>query len=165
MRTPFTALLITTLLVSACGDSRLNPLNWFGRGRSEPVATGNTNPLIPQERNGLLRRTEAPYAGQLISKVTELKIERVPGGGIVRATGVGHYQGSYEVKLIELPRANAQDRTQSYEFRAVLPAGQAIKGTEWSRTITAAVFLTDNQLADLRTIRVVAAENAMSSRR
>lgn len=167
MRIPLTALLISTLIVAGCGNSRLNPFNWFGRGQSEPVATAeNANPLIPKRSNGLLYRPKAPYPGVLIAKVTDLKIERIPGGAIVRATGIGHFQGSYEVRLVPADQNQATDKTLTYEFRANLPPSRGrVQGSEWSRTITAAANLTDNQLAEIRTIRVVAAENAMSSRR
>lgn len=167
MRIPLSALLISTLLLAGCGNSRLNPMNWFGRAQSQPVATENANPLIPATRRGLLaRKKAAPYAGTLIHEVTTLKVERVPGGAIVRASGVGLYQGQYDVKLISPTKKQAEKGVLTFEFRAILPEARTrVQGSEWSRTLTVATFLTENELAGVRSIRVQGANNVMTTRR
>ncbi|THD73501.1 hypothetical protein E7681_12485 [Thalassobius vesicularis] len=165
MRIPLSALLISTLVLAGCGSSRWNPVNWFGGGRSEPVAVEGTNPLIPRKSGSIFRRGETPYTGQLVDKVTGLKVERVPGGAVVRVTGVARLQGQYDVKLISPTKKKPEKGVLTFELRAELPAGRQAQGTEWTRTLTVATFLTDNELFGVGTIRVVGATNAMTSRR
>lgn len=109
MRLTLSALLISSMALGGCAavrDSRVNPFNWFGGSRSEAVATApteaSTNPLIPAQRAGLFARKRAEreiYLGTPIDTVSDLVIERVPGGAIIRATGVSQSQGLYEVRL------------------------------------------------------------------
>jgi len=165
MRKSLSALLISTLLVSGCGASKLNPLNWFGRGQSQPVVADSANPLIPAKRGTVFRRGDKPYTGILMPQVKQLKIERVPGGAIVRATGVAQFQQPYDVKLISTSGNQPVDRTLTFELRAEVPGKNLRQGSEWTRTVTVATFLTDNELEGVRTIRVVGSQNTMSARR
>ncbi|WP_420567789.1 hypothetical protein [Thalassovita sp.] len=168
MRKSLLTLTVAALVLSGCGNSRLNPFNWFGRGQpAAPVAvSGETNPLIPLGRNGRPLTKEAPYLGAPIAQVTEVRVERVPGGAIVRATGIGHYQQSFDVQLTPLNDGQAVNGTISYRFDAyVPPAGNRVVGAPSSRQLTAAAFLTDNELAGVRKIRVESKGNALESRR
>lgn len=166
MRKPFTALLISSLLLAGCGGSSLNPLNWFGRGQPAPVAAEGANPLIPaKSRNSFFRRGEKVYTGVPIHRVTTLKIERVPGGALVRATGVAQVQGQYDVALVSTNDDQPVNGVLTYEFRAEMPKRRLVQGSEWSRTVTVATFLTENELAGVRSINVVGAQNALSARR
>lgn len=160
-------LLLSALVVTSCGtvrDSRLNPLNWFGRSTSEPVAADATvNPLIPKRRASIFRQEQdTSYRGWNVGEVTELLIERRPGGAIIRATGVTDYQGPFELKLIKLDEESDAD-TLSYALRAYQPRG-AVGGVQ-SRKVTAALWLTDNDLAGIREVRVVGDRNARVVRR
>lgn len=166
MRKPFTALLISSLLLTGCGGSSLNPLNWFGRGQPVPVVAEGANPLIPAKRSGsFFRRGEKVYTGVPIHRVTTLKIERVPGGALVRATGVAQVQGQYDVALVSTNNDQPVNGVLTYEFRAEMPKRRLVQGSEWSRTVTIATFLTDNELDGVRSINVVGAQNALSARR
>ncbi|MEZ5676235.1 hypothetical protein SAMN06265173_1087 [Thalassovita litoralis] len=166
MRIPLSALLISTLVLTGCGNSRLNPMNWFGRAKSTPVATAeNTNPLIPQRRGSILRREQLPYAGQLMSQVKTLHIERTPGGALVRVSGIAQFQRPYEVRLIPTNNKQPVNGVLTFDLKAVQPGKKLAQGSEWTRTVTAATFLTDNELDGVRTIQVQAAQNTMSSRR
>ncbi|MGH1355396.1 MAG: hypothetical protein ACRBBS_09995 [Thalassovita sp.] len=167
MRKSLLTLTVAALVLSGCGNSRLNPFNWFGRGQPVPVATGaQTNPLIPLGRNGRPVKEEAPYLGSLIAQVTEVRVERVPGGAVVRATGIGHFQQSFDVQLTSPTDGQAVNGTLTYQFRAyVPPAGDRVAGPASSRQITAAAYLTENELAGVRKIRIEAAGNALESRR
>jgi hypothetical protein len=167
MRKSLLTLTVAALVLTGCGNSRLNPMNWFGRGQPAPVVTtGDVNPLIPVGRDGRPLKEEAPYLGALISQVTEVRVERVPGGAIVRASGVGHFQQSFDVQLTSPSDKQAVNGVQTFQFRAyVPPAGNRVVGPASSRTITAAAYLTDNELAGVRKIRVEAASNALESRR
>ncbi|WP_323782919.1 hypothetical protein [Thalassovita sp.] len=164
MQKSLSVLLISAVILTGCGDSRLNPKNWFGRGRSVPVAesSADVNPLIPSKSR--LRRRDPGYQGQLVGVIKSLAIEQVPGGAIARVTGVSDVQGPYEVKLLPLNDGKPVKGVLSYELRA-LSASRITGGTERSRSLTAAVYLTDQQLGGVREIRIQGARNAQSSRR
>jgi hypothetical protein len=168
MRIPLSALLISTLLLSACGgfrDSRVNPMNWFGNSRSEPVNNGTVNALIPQRRGGMLRREALPYQGTAVDTITELQVERAAGGAIVRVTGVARTLGSYEVFLTSDTENKPVDGVLTFTLKALVPKGAPAQGSAIAREISAAKFVTDRQLDGVRTIRVLAASNARSVRR
>ncbi len=161
MRTPLAALLIATLILPGCG-SRLNPFNWFGRGQVEAVQTGTENPLIPQKSR--LKPKDIPYQGTLVDQITDLKVERSPGGAVVRVTAVAARQGAYEVRLAPAFQQDAKG-VFKLELLALQPARRTAQGTAASRTVTAAIDLTDQDLFGIRTIRVQGARNAATSRR
>ncbi|MYM53773.1 hypothetical protein [Thalassovita mangrovi] len=163
MQKSLSVLLISAVVLSGCGTSRLNPKNWFGRSQAVPVASAtDANPLIPR-KNRLLKR-DTSYQGTLVGEIRDLTIERVPGGAIARVTGLADQQGPYEVRLMPLNDGAPVGGVLSYELRALSVPYNAV-GTERSRTLTAAVFVTDQDLAGVREIRVLGARNARSSRR
>lgn len=163
MQKSLSVLLISAVVLSGCGNSRLNPKNWFGRSQAVPVASAtDVNPLIPRKKRLLKRDTS--YQGTLVGEIRDLTIERVPGGAIARVTGVADLQGPYEVRLMPLNDGAPVGGVLSYELRA-LSVPYSPVGTERSRTLTAAVFVTDQDLAGVREIRVLGARNARSSRR
>lgn len=173
MRKTLSILLISTLTLTACGavrESRVNPFNWFGQARSVPTQKENTNPLIPEKQGiGLfagLREQDAIYAGRPFEQVTDLTIERVPGGAIIRATGLAARQGYYAVQLTpenedELP----VDGVLTYRLEGVRPNTNTNVGTEPTREVIAARRLTDQEMAGVRSIRVEGQLNALVSRR
>lgn len=170
MRTTVSVLLVSTLVLSACGglrDSRVNPFNWFGGSEPAPIATAaNTNPLIPT-RSGLFnsRDRETVYPGQPIDTVSDLVIERVPGGAIIRATGLAAVQGVHDVQLTPAVEEEAAvDGVLTYRLEGVRPAN-AVQGAPATREVVVARKVTDQTLAGARTIRVEAARNALQSRR
>lgn len=178
MRILTASLLVATLTLSACGtarDSRLNPFNWFGRAQSEPIAERQPqeeiNPLIPQneERGGLLqlfRQQDSDYPGAPIDQVSALVIERVPGGAIVRASGVSSYLGAYDVRLVPVNEEDeAEDGVLAYRLEAVRPINAPQAGSDRLRTVTVARRVTDSQLAEARIIRVEGRTNAQTSTR
>ena len=173
MRKTFSALLVSTLVLTGCAtvrDSRVNPFNWFGNARSEPLtqAEVNTNPLIPT-RSGLFasaRAKEAVYTGRPFDQVTDLTIERVPGGALIRVTGLAARQGIYDVQLTpanedELP----VDGVLTYRLEGVEPARNTPVGAQPTREVVAARKITDQTLAGVQTIRVEGQRNALTSRR
>ena len=176
MRLLTTTLLVATLTVTACGtirDSRINPFNWFGRSQSEPIqrdTRAETNPLIPvNERGGLFRSVRDQvnlYNGSPVDQVSGLVIERVPGGALVRATGVASYDGPFNVQLTPATEdAVPVDGVLTYRLEAERPrdAGRATSTTV--RTVTAAVRLTDKELSEVRVIRVEGVRNAQTTSR
>ena len=159
-------LLISSVLLAGCGQSRLNPLNWFGRSQEvvgDTQARDNSpkNPLIPKK--SALARKDPIYRGQLVAVIRQIKIEPVPGGAILRATGLADRQGQWDVKLQPLNDGVAEAGKLSFDMLAV-PSSDTV-GTERSRLLTVATYLTDQDLAGVRQIEVLGAQNAHVSRR
>lgn len=176
MRLFTTSVLVSALALSACGtirDSAVNPANWFGNGRgtSAPVKqVANTNPLLPSDQStGLFakkRARDAIYQGQPIDQITSLVIERVPGGAVIRATGLAAVQGVYSVQLTPANEDEVPvDGVLSYRLEGIRPAQSQGIGSPHTRTLVAAHAVTDQQLKGVRTIRVAAARNVQTSRR
>lgn len=169
MRKTVSALLISTLALAACGSS-LNPVNWFGNSRSVPAAstTPNTNPLLPDDDGIFSNRRNAPviYPGSPIESVSTLTIDRVPGGAIIRATGIAAVQGVYDAQLTP---ANAEERAENgvltYRLEGVRPANPTAVGSPATRQITVARHVNDSLLAGVGTIRVEGVQNARETRR
>ncbi len=149
----FGAMVMALGLLSGCAtvsESRLNPFNWFGSDDEEtldPIAVEN-------ERR------------PLVSEITNLVIERTPGGAIVRVTGLTPTQGWFAPALVNLdPFGNAVNGVMSYSFRAVPPEQTTRVSTVQSRELSAAVFISNAALRDVRVIQVTGARNSRAARR
>ena len=172
MRKTLTVLLVSSLFVTACGirDSRINPLNWFGRAQSEPIAkeTKPVNPLIPRT-NGLFSRSrdeKEAFAGRPFEQVIDLTVERIPGGAIIRATGLAARQGIYEVQLTPANEDETPvDGVLTYRIEGLRPSRRTRVGTQPTREVTAGRQLTDRELRGVTEIRVEALTNALVARR
>lgn len=171
MRKTLALFLAGTLILAGCGgwrDSRVNPGNWFGKSNSVAVATDSdatdVNPLLP-ERQGksILAREEPEDLSVLVAEISALKVEPTPTGAIIYATGVAERQGAHEVQL--RPALDSPAGTLEFTFNVVYPEGATAKGSVHSRSVHAAVTLSDQDLAGIRTIRVNGANNARDSRR
>ena len=157
-------LLLSMLVLSACG-SRLNPINWFGSSEEVSVSEEEVNPLIPRERDSFFRQPDVGYQGTIVADLSTLKIERVAGGAIIRVTGVAANQGAFDVRLEPENEEHAPVKgILTYRLLALQPVGHR-QGNTRSRELTAAVFRTDQELAGVRTIRVVGANKSLQSRR
>lgn len=132
------------LMLSAC-ESRLNPVNWFGSAREETVE--------------VVERAEVADPRPLVGEVTELLVERMPGGAIIRARGLPPTQGYWEAELVEVGRADGALR---YEFRAYRPPQAARQGPPRSRELIVATYLGDAALRGVRRIVVVGQANRRS---
>lgn len=152
MTRPLSAVLALTLMLAGCAavrESRLNPLNWFGR--SQPVAVVAATPgQVADPR---------PLAAQ----ITDVTVEPSIGGAILRATGLPPTQGFWEGELVARPLD--ENGVQVYDFRLAPPPGPARVSTPQSRQVVVATFLTDATLAAISGITVQGAANALSSRR
>ena len=165
-------LLAATLSLSACGairDSRVNPFNWFGQSQPASVAPKEqTNPLIPTRAGlfGNARAEEQIYSGTPFDQVSNLTVERIPGGAIIRATGLAARQGSYDVRLTPVNEdEEAVEGVLAYRLERILPDRRTNVGTQPTREVVAARRVTDQTLRGVRVIRVEAARNAVESRR
>ena len=168
MRISVTAYLIAALFLSGCGTNA-NPMNWFGRDGPdermlEPIEADN--PLIP-ETTGVFRsdpRERVQYAGSTIDAISDLTVERVPGGIMIRATGRSATQGAFNARLTpqnedELP----VDGVLTYQLQAQYK--QNIGGAPETREVIVARTLTDQEAGDTRVIRVEGLQNALERRR
>lgn len=172
MNTTLSVLIVASIAVSGCAtvrESRVNPFNWFGGSSSVPVAqtggTGAANPLIPEKSESIFRRDEAEavYAGWPVGTIGELLIERRPGGAIIRVTGIADRAGPFDVRIIE-DKAQTSPSTLAYTLEALQSAGPRNTSVH-ARTVTAAIWLTDQELVGIREIRVTGANNALVTRR
>lgn len=162
MRNTVTILLVSTLALSAC-QSRYNPVNWFGNGEEVIENPEGANPLIPEK--SAFTRPEDIYPGVPVAKITELKIERIADGALIRAKGVADRQGVYALKLSPMNNGIPVNGVLTYELLGVHPKYPLGVGSEQSRQVIVAHSLTDQQLAGVRTIKVVAHQNTMQARR
>lgn len=172
MRKTLLVLSAATLALSACAgirESRVNPFNWFGQSREAPVAEAeNTNPLIPRG-SSLFSRSRADvdvYAGRPFEQVTNITVERIPGGAIIRATGLAARQGIYEVQLTpENEEIEAVEGVLTFRLEGIRPTRATPVGTRPTREVVAAFRVTDKQLVGVRQIRVEGELNAQVTRR
>jgi hypothetical protein len=124
--------------------------------------------LIQETSRGLFQSKdrEVVYIGKPIDQVTNLVIERVPGGAAIRASGLTAVQGVYLVQLTP----TTEDETPingvpAYRLKGVRPEFNEGVGSTHTRTVAAASALTDQELAGVRSIRVEGARNAQTSLR
>ncbi len=152
MHKPALAALALVLAVGACGtvrDSRLNPLNWFGRESTETLApSGGWETEIDRRA--------------LVPRVTELEVIQTTGGALVRATGVTETQGWWDVELRPTNRERPIDGALVYEFVVAAPRTQTPVSTEASRTVTAGVKIATPRLQGVRRVVVRGADNQRS---
>ncbi|MAB06512.1 MAG: hypothetical protein CML50_10940 [Rhodobacteraceae bacterium] len=171
MNRTLTVLILSGVVLSGCAtvrDSRVNPFNWFGSSTPAPVnvapeATGAANPLIPQRRASIIWGREREYAGRPVANIDELLIERRPGGAIIRVTGIADRAGPFDVRVIKDETLSDTD-TLAYTLSALQSAGPRNVGPR-ARMVTAAVWLTDQELYGIREIRVAGRDNALATRR
>jgi hypothetical protein len=152
MRIPLTAALIAMTALSACGgfrDSKINPLNWFGR--SQPEAQANVATQAPVDQR------------PLVAQVLLVKVERSSTGAIVRATGLPPSQGWWDAELVALPID--ENGVLTLEFHVFPPLTQTSVVNQPSREITAAYAISAFKLNSVTKVIVQGANNALSSGR
>jgi hypothetical protein len=143
--------LTAALGLAGCGrirDSRLNPFNWFGRSEeAEKVAL----PEAPRD----------PRA--LVQTVLSLVVEETAGGAIVRATGLPPTQGWWDAELVAQPVD--ENGRLVLDFRIFPPIETKRAGTQPSREVVVALFLSNIKLDPVREIIVQGETNARAARR
>jgi len=168
MNKTLSVVIVAGLVLAGC-SSGWNPVNWFGQSESVPAAvdasaTGTANPLIPARRASIFRSdTAESYLGSPIETISELLIERRPGGAVIRVTGTSNRAGPFEVRLIPDP-AQTDGDTLAYTMNALQSAGPVNVNAE-ARSVTAAVWLTEQDLFGIREVRVAGRTNVLVSRR
>lgn len=150
------AALSAVLFLSACGGfsgSRFNPFNWFDRPAQE------TGSLIPSGGYSVAdNRTP-------VAQVTEMALERRPGGAVLRATGLPPTQGWWDAELRAENGGEPVDGVLLFTFVLAEPRQATPQGSQMSREVTAAIYLSDIRMNAAREIRVQGAQNARSLRR
>lgn len=171
MRKSVGMLVVAGLVLGGCGgwrDLGVNPRNWFGKPKPVAVASadGAANPLIPAARKGGIFSRPAPEdRSELVGQVTKLTVDRTPTGAIVLVEGLASRQGGFATTLKRLPEDPENKGVLTLEFRITYPKDATPVGTEHQRRITEALTLSQAKLKDVRTIRVLAAGNAMETKR
>ncbi|MDQ2067589.1 hypothetical protein Q9295_14515 [Xinfangfangia sp. CPCC 101601] len=143
--------LCLTFGLAACGGfgaSKFNPMNWFGGS---------------QEVQKEALPAAAPDYRALVQQVISLDIDEVPGGAIIRATGLPPTQGYWQAELVPQP-VDANGRLV-LEFRAFPPVKASNSGTAPSREVVVALYLSNYKLNAIREIVVQGEANARSVRR
>ncbi|WP_293449750.1 hypothetical protein [Planktotalea sp.] len=163
-----TLLLCGSLALAGCGgglaNSWVNPGNWFGKSSNQAIPTeGTVNPLILQKN--VFARKELEYQGFAVDQIKSLRIERRPGGAIVRVVGVANAIGSYNVRLEPDAENGPNKGVLSFTLNAEQPKTVIQGGSDNARQITAAKILSDQDLAGVRSIVVKGARNQLSTRR
>lgn len=150
MTKPLLAALAMVLALGACGsmrESRLNPMNWFGRDSTETLApSGGWNTTVDRRA--------------LVPVVTELEVIQTTGGALVRASGVTQTQGWWDVELRPVNDERPLDGALIYEFVVASPGAPTAVSTEASRIVTAGVKISTARLQGVSRIVVRGAQNA-----
>lgn len=143
------ALVALSLLAGCAGlsQSRLNPLNWFGPRQSSVAEFSLERPADPRP---------------LIEMIVEMKIEKLPSGALVRATGRAATQGYWQADLVV--NDVDEDGNLVLDFRAIPAEVGAAVSTSQSREITVAVSLRADTFASAKRIVVRGAQNEKSTR-
>ncbi|MDK3018366.1 hypothetical protein [Pseudodonghicola flavimaris] len=172
MQRPLTVLLVASLVLAGCGwrDSRLNPGNWFGKSRSEaiePAQPDPVNPLLPKKNGkGMFARPDPEDLSVPIYTVSKLEVEPTNTGAIIYAEGVAQRQGPYDVELRDISTAEEEaEGVLSLSYRVVYPRKATPQGSEYSRTVRAALSMSKQQLSRIKTIRVSGETNQQVTRR
>ena len=149
MRTPILALTVSAIALAGCGESRLNPFNWFKKTEEEVVV------VQPSEFS----------AEDLVEQVVDLQISKTATGAIIYATGLPPTQGYWGAELIAMNDAQPVDGVITYRFEAIEPVGFERVVNQRSREVLAASNLSNADLEGVTAIRVISATNALIKRR
>ncbi|SUZ30783.1 hypothetical protein ROE7235_00510 [Roseibaca ekhonensis] len=155
MQKPALAALALVLALGACGSgswSRLNPMTWFGDDSVETIAPSSGWASTVDRR-------------ALVPVVSDMEVLRTPEGAIVRARGTTATQGWWDVQLRPVNDEKPVDGALIYEFVLAEPRQRTGTGPEQSRSVNAAVKVSNYTLAGVRRIVVRGAQNARSVRR
>lgn len=136
-------LALSTLAACGVGQSRLNPLNWFGSDREERVEAVVAAPDRP-----------------VVQEVVSLTADRTQGGAIVTAVGRPPTQGFWEAELTRV--ASNDPSVLLLTFNILPPLVAEPVGTPPSREVLAGAVFTDQELSGVRTIVVQGLANRRS---
>lgn len=101
---------------------------------------------------------------QSVRTVSSVRRDRLPGGIVVTAVGLPDVQGYWDAELVPLTEDGPVNGELSFEFRVADPLVPNPPGTERSRQIVAARFISDIQLQGVNRILVTSETNTRSVR-
>ncbi len=142
MRKTFIALCALSGLTACSLGSVSGPSGWFGN-RAEPL-----------EEQGAAVERRAP---SLVAALEEAEVAATRQGVIIRATGVAPTQGYYNARLVPASAEPPEGSVLTLVLLADPPEQPQPVGTVASRRLVAAMFLHDNDLPQIRTIRIQSA--------
>lgn len=125
------------------GQSRLNPLNWFGPSAPAPVTVARPADARP-----------------VVEQVVSLDIAQTRSGAIVSAVGLPPTQGYWEADLV--PVQGGDPSVLTLDFRILPPPVAMRVGTQPSREVLAGLVLSTQDLAPYRAIVVQGRLNSRS---
>lgn len=134
---------LSTLVGCGLGQSRLNPLTWFGSDREERISTARAVPARP-----------------VVQDVVSVSAAPTTGGAIVSAIGLPPTQGFWEADLVRVPSDDPS--VLLLDFNILPPLTPEPVGTQPSREVLVGTFLSTQQLAGIRTIAVQGQRNRRS---
>jgi len=150
---PLALSLALAVALSGCGwkESRVNPWNWF---KHQEVTTLEPKEGYPDAKND---------PRELVAQVTQLEVKPTQGGAIVAAAGLPPTQGWWGADLLAENDGKPVDGVMTYRFVVAWPdpgspASQRVSTTE-SREVTAAAFINNVRLEEVRKIVVIGADN------
>jgi hypothetical protein len=154
MKLPFLALVVAGLVLSGCGrlgESRLNPMNWFGSSREEAPDLGPTELAVDNR--------------PLVAQITDLTIERTSSGAIVRATAMTPTPGWWDPALVAENFGRATDGVLTLRFVAAPPREAVTAPSNSARQLIAVYPVSEALLETLSAIVVTGQENSRRTRR
>ncbi len=170
MRTFLTILVISSVVLSGCSrESRLRPSNWFNKNKTTRVAAPATeakevNPLIPEQTGIFTKRDKRKaYLGTPVAQITDVRVERATGGAIIRVTALTARQGAFDARLTSTTDGEPVNGVLSFALKAIQPT-EVPQGSQTRRTLHVARFVSNDELEETSTIRIIGARNTLTSR-
>ena len=148
MNRSITLLLVLTVGLSACAgirESRFNPFNWFGQSEVRRSSAASEEVAKFQRQQDWR---------PLVDQVIGMSVESVPEGAILRATGLPSTQGHWAAELIQVEGDEIDPSVLVFDFRLAPPPYRQNAGTEFSREVTVATYLSFVDLDGVRRIVV-----------
>ncbi len=159
MKTPF-LLVLTAALLAGCGvkQSRINPYNWFDHSQERPSLEPETGyeKVVADNR-------------AVSASITDMVLEPVHGGQVLRVTAVAPTQGWWDAELRPLEQAGAfkgeaVDGVLGFELVLSEPLEPALTGAPATREVAVAAFISRYDLDGVSQITVAAANGTRSLR-
>jgi len=144
----------------------LTGCSWFGFGSDDAPDQGAASGGVAGLSVDQVAAPIAPDGTVLVDSLAEVVPEPALRGVILRATSIASTQGYHDAMLVAAnggaPDANG---IVTFAFRATPPLGNQPVGPARSRMLTAAVFVHDSDLDEIRGFRVVSRANTVNLRR
>lgn len=148
------ALAVVATTLAGCGrmgESRLNPMNWFGGSREEAPDLGPVTATIDNRA--------------LVTQVTNLTVEQTSTGALVRATAMMPSAGWWDAELVAENHGRPLDGTLTLRFVAAAPREPITVPNDEARRLVAVYPINISTLETISNIVVTGAENSRRARR